>query len=68
MTLRKRHKDAMGKGSTYRGWMLVETGHRFYHACKGTIRICVGAARHGDMEELRRRFRKTVDDFYGGSK
>lgn len=49
--------------SKYRGWTLVETGHRYYHACKGMVRIAVGMLKQGDREDLYRRFKQAVDDF-----
>lgn len=47
--------------NTYKGWQLVETGHNYYHACKGNLRVVVGSIRHGDREELSKRFKKIVD-------
>lgn len=46
---------------TYRGWTLVETGHNYYSACKGPYRIGIGSIKHGDREELKRRFIKVVN-------
>lgn len=45
----------------HRGWTLVETAHNYYHACKGRLRLPVGACRKGDREELVMRFREVVD-------
>ena len=64
----RRAAAPMGKGAKYKGWYLVETGHRFYHACRGSLRICVGPLRRGDKEELRKRFRAIVDEFMEGAK
>lgn len=47
--------------NTYRGWTLVETGHNYYHACKGNLRVAVGSIRHGDREGLTKRFKEVVD-------
>lgn len=47
----------------YRGWVLVETGNRYYHAIKGKVRIAVGLLKHGDREDLYNRFKQAVDDF-----
>lgn len=47
--------------SNYKGWKLVETGHNYYHACKGNLRVAVGSIRRGDREELAKRFKKIVD-------
>ena len=47
--------------NTYRGWSLVETGHSYYHACKGSLRVAVGGIKHGDRAELSERFKKIVD-------
>lgn len=48
---------------TYRhkGWLLVETGHNYYHACKGNLRVVVGPLRRADFAELVKRFREIVD-------
>ena len=50
----------------YRGWKLVETGHNYYHACKGNLRVAVGSIKHGDREELVKRFKRVVDGLWGG--
>ena len=50
---------------TYRGWKLVETAHYYYHACKGSVRVAVGSMRHGDREELTKRFMQVVDKAEG---
>lgn len=49
----------------HRGWTLVETGRNYYHACKGPLRVAVGSVRHGDREELSRRFKAIVDSLEG---
>ena len=49
----------------YRGWVLVETGHRYYSACRGSLRAVVGSIRHGDQEELFKRFKRVVDEIEG---
>ncbi len=47
--------------NAYKGWSLVETGHSYYHACKGNLRVPVGSIKHGDRAELSERFKKIVD-------
>lgn len=47
--------------NTYKGWTLVETGHHYYHACKGNLKVVVGGIKRGDREELSKRFKKIVD-------
>lgn len=55
-----------GRGkNTHRGWTLVETGRNYYHACKGPLRVAVGAVRHGDKDELSKRFKRIVDRMEG---
>ena len=49
----------------HRGWKLVETGHRYYHAYKGGRRVAVGGLRHGDREELTNRFIAIVEELEG---
>ena len=51
----------------YRGWVLVETGQRYYSACKGSLRAVVGSIRHGDQEDLFKRFKRVVDQIEGDS-
>lgn len=46
----------------YKGYLLVETGRRYYSACKGADRIAVGSIRHGDWADLVDRFRKRIDE------
>ena len=48
--------------NTYKGWKLVETAHNYYHACKGSKRVAVGSIRHGDRDELTKRFMAVVDE------
>lgn len=50
-----------GNVRSYKGLTLVETGHNYYSACKGAIRIPVGSIKHGDHADLHRRFMVTVD-------
>lgn len=47
--------------NTYKGWKLVQTGRNYYHACKGNLRVAVGSIKHGDREELTKRFKSIVD-------
>lgn len=54
---------AFKMSSKYRGWLLVETGHRYYHAINGKVRLVVGMLKHSDREDLYRRFKQVVDDF-----
>lgn len=49
------------KRFVHKGWLLVETGHNYYHAIKGRLRVAVGSIKHGDRDELMRRFRSIVD-------
>lgn len=51
--------------NAYKGWQLVETGRNYYHACKGTLRVAVGSIRHGDREDLTKRFKNIVDRLEG---
>ena len=51
--------------NTYKGWQLVQTGHNYYHACKGNLRVAVGSIRRGDREELTKRFKEIVDGLEG---
>lgn len=51
--------------NNYKGWKLVETAHNYYHACKGGKRVMVGAIRHGDREELTKRFIQVVEEIEG---
>lgn len=53
------------KVKRYRGWVLVETGRRYYSACKGSLRAVVGSIRHGDQEDLFKRFKRIVDQIEG---
>lgn len=53
------------RGNTYKGWKLVETGHNYYHACKGSRRVAVGSQRHGDINDLVERFHRKVDEMEG---
>lgn len=46
----------------YKGYVLVEVGHRYYSACNGSKRIAVGSIRHGDWADLVDRFRKRIDE------
>lgn len=49
----------------HKGWRLVETGRNYYHACKGNLRVAVGGIKHGDREELYKRFKAVVDGLEG---
>lgn len=49
----------------YRGWQLVETGFRYYSACKGSVRAGIGMVHHGDWAELTERFKRKVDELEG---
>lgn len=46
----------------HKGFILVETGHNYYHACRGGERIAVGSKRHGDADELWNRMVRIVDE------
>ena len=50
-----------GHVKRHKGYILVETGHNYYHACRGTERIAVGSMRHGNREELWNRLVRIVD-------
>lgn len=52
----------MNKSYSHRGWLLVETGHGYFSACKGNRRVGVGSIRHGDWAELLARFRRKADE------
>ena len=58
-------RSPMGYARKHRGFVLVETGHRYFHACRGTERVAVGSIRHGDFDELCERFRHAVDEYEG---
>lgn len=49
----------------HKGWLLVETGHNYYHAIKGSRRKVIGGVKHGDHAELMRRFKRIVDELEG---
>ena len=53
---------AFKASNKHRGWTLVETGHHYYHACRGNERIPVGLLRRGDREDLCKRFKRVVDE------
>lgn len=55
-------RGGIGYAYTHKGYMLVEVGHNYFCACKGSERVPVGSMRHGDHAELMRRFRKKVDE------
>ena len=50
---------------THRGWLLVETGHNYYSACKGNLRVGVGSMRHADKGRLVAQFRRKVNELEG---
>lgn len=45
----------------YKGWVLVETSHNYFCACKGSLRAPVGSIKRGDREDLTKRFKAVVD-------
>ena len=58
---------AFKASNKHRGWTLVETGHRYYHAYKGSRRVLVGLLKRGDKEELCKRFKRIVDEMEDGT-
>ena len=63
MATRKNHLVKYeGNVRNYKGYQLVETGHRYYSACKGSARIPVGSVRRGDFNDLCRRFMAVIDE------
>lgn len=46
----------------HKGWLLVETGHNYYSACKGNRRVGIGSIHNGDKAKLMMRFRRKVDE------
>ena len=46
----------------HRGWRLVNVNQNHYVAAKGNVRLPVGAIRHGDFDDLLKRFRMVVDE------
>lgn len=49
------------RGNSYRGWVLVNACGNYYKACKGSRSVGVGSVRHGDINELVKRFHEVVD-------
>lgn len=45
----------------YKGYVLVNVSQNHYVAARGGDRIPVGAVRHGDFDDLIKRFHQVVD-------
>lgn len=62
MATKKQPVRLTGHVRKHKGFILVETGHNYYHACRGGERVAVGSKRHGDGDELWRRMVRIIDE------